>query len=129
MATILFVEDDHDIRTAYIYALTQAGFEVAEAIDGVKAAASVETERPDVVILDMLMPGMSGLEFLNHTQITTRFPDTKVIAFSNVDSPRVVDDARKLGVVEYVVKVDMTPHQMIDIIRRHIPEKPHSTTT
>lgn len=129
MATVLIVEDDHDIRTAYVYALTRAGFEVDEAVDGVKAAAAIEKGRPDIVILDMLMPGMSGLEFLRHTQITTRFPETQVIAFSNVDSPRVVDDAHKLGVVEYVIKVDMTPHQMIDIIQRHLHEKPHHIPT
>jgi DNA-binding NtrC family response regulator len=124
MATILLVEDDHDIRTAYVYALTRAGFQVSEAGDGAQAIAMVESARPDVVVLDMLMPGLSGLDFLRQTQITSRFPQTKVIAFSNVDSPRVVQDARKLGVVEYVMKVDMTPHQMIDIIKKYLPGPP-----
>lgn len=124
MASILLVEDDHDIRTAYVYALTRAGFKVSEAGDGAQAIAMVESARFDVIVLDMLMPGLSGLDFLRQTQVATKFPETKVIAFSNVDSPRVVGDARKLGVVEYVMKVDMTPHQMIDIIRKYIKNPP-----
>lgn len=123
MASILLVEDDHDIRTAYVYALTRAGFQVSEAGDGAQAVAMIQSARFDVVVLDMLMPGLSGLDFLRQAQVAAKYPQTKVIAFSNVDSPRVVSDARKLGVVEYVMKVDMTPHQMIDIIRKYIPGK------
>jgi DNA-binding NtrC family response regulator len=120
MAKVLIVEDDTSIRTAYAYAMARAGFKVAEAADGVKAAAALESERPDVVLLDMLMPGMSGLEFLTHTRISSRFPATKVIAVSNIDTPRVVDEARKLGVVEYVIKVDTTPHQMVDLVNQQL---------
>ena len=129
MASILLVEDDHDIRTAYVYALTRAGFQVSEAGDGAQAIAMVQSARYDVVVLDMLMPGLSGLDFLRQAQVAVKYPHTKVIAFSNVDSPRVVGDARKLGVVEYVMKVDMTPHQMIDIIRKYLPGAPVPTTT
>jgi len=57
---------------------------------------------------------------LRHTRVTSRFPGTKVIAVSNIDTPRVVEEARKLGVVEYVIKVDTTPHQMVDLVNQQL---------
>ncbi len=118
MTTVLLVEDDNAIRAAYNYALTKAGIKVTEATDGVQAASYVEQLRPDVVLLDMLMPGMSGLDFLRHTEITSRFPDTKVIAVSNIDTPRVVKEAKELGAVQYVIKVETTPKEIVALVKK-----------
>lgn len=118
MAKVLIVEDDKDIRTAYVYAMTRAGMEVTEASDGTQAVALVEQVRPQVILLDMLMPGMSGLDFLKQTNVLQKYPDTKVIAFSNIETPRVISEAKELGVSEYILKVDMTPHDMVEKINQ-----------
>jgi two-component system response regulator (stage 0 sporulation protein F) len=120
MAKVLIVEDDIDIRGAYVFALMRAGYQVVQASDGPQAITLFEKERPDVVLLDMLMPGMSGLDFLRQTNITSRFPQTKILALSNIDTPRVVEQAKELGAAEYLIKVDMTPHQMVDLIKHHL---------
>jgi DNA-binding response OmpR family regulator len=120
MAKVLIVEDDTDIRGAYVFALMRAGFEVIQAADGAEAIKMFERERPDVVLLDMLMPGMSGLDFLRQMNIANRFPETKILALSNIDTPRVVEQAKGLGASEYLIKVDMTPHQMVDLIKHHL---------
>ncbi|HEX7259840.1 MAG TPA: response regulator [Candidatus Saccharimonadia bacterium] len=116
MTSVLLVEDDNDIRAAYNYALSKAGFAVTEASDGAKAAEYIEKLRPDVVLLDMLMPGMSGLDFLRQTEVASRFPDTKVVAVSNIDTPRVVQQAKELGVTEYIIKVETTPRELVELV-------------
>ncbi len=120
MAKVLIVEDDTDIRTAYVFALNQAGFEVLQAPEGSVAMQLFENERPDVILLDMLMPGMSGLDFLRETKAATRFPGTKIIALSNIDTPRVVEEAKELGATDYHVKVDMTPRQMVELVQHYL---------
>ncbi len=118
MTSILLVEDDTDIRAAYNYALSRAGFKVTEATDGAQAAAYIEKLRPDVLLLDMLMPGMSGLDFLRHTNMAKRFPDTKILALSNIDTPRVMLRAKQLGVLHYIIKVETTPHEIVLMIKQ-----------
>lgn len=120
MAKILIAEDDGQIRTAYVYAFTRAGYEVTEAADGGQAMQLLPTVNPDIVLLDMLMPGVSGLDFLRQTNMAGVHPDIKVIAFSNIDTPRVIDEAKQLGAVEYLIKVDVTPHEMVEIANRYL---------
>jgi len=122
IAKVLVVEDDSDIRAAYVYALTKAGFEVLEAPDGNAAMQLFERQRPDVILLDMLMPGMSGLDFLRETKASARFPAMKIIALSNIDTARVVQEAKGLGVDDYHIKVDMTPHQMVQLVQRYLDD-------
>ena len=120
MAKILIAEDDHDIRTAYVFAFAKAGYETVEAVDGTQAMAALTNEHPHVILLDMLMPGMSGLDFLRQAEIPTKHAGIKVIAFSNIDTPRVVEEAKKLGATEYMIKVDVTPHAMVDVVSKMI---------
>ncbi len=122
MASVLLIEDDSDIRTAYNYALTKAGFDVTEASDGVQAAEYIEQLRPSVILLDMLMPGMSGLDFLRHTRVATRFPETRIVAVSNIDSPRVAKEAKELGVIQYIIKVETTPREIVKLVEALVKE-------
>lgn len=115
MAKILIIEDDAQIRNVYSFGLKNNGFQVLEAGDAVTGLQLVEKERPDIILLDMLMPGISGIEFLKQNNIHHRYPDIKIIAFSNIETPRVVEQAKQLGVSNYFLKVDVTPHQMVDI--------------
>ena len=124
MTTVLIVEDDTDIRAAYAYGLSKAGFKVYEAAHGGEALDMLDGVRPDVILLDMLMPGVSGVDFLKQAQIASRLPNTKVIAFSNIDSPNLIEQARSLGVDEYLIKVEVTPHQMVQMINDYFNAPP-----
>lgn len=123
MATILVVEDDINIRSAYMYSLGRAGHKVVEASDGAQALSLLEKSKPDLIILDMLMPGMSGVEFLRASKMKTSHPDTVVIAISNIENPRILEKAKALGAREYLVKVDFTPHQITDLVAKYISSK------
>lgn len=74
---ILVVDDDDSIRTLYLMELARAGYDVVEAESGSKAVALVSEEKFDVIILDIEMPDMSGIEALSHLRRVT--PNTPVI--------------------------------------------------
>lgn len=121
MIKVLIAEDNVEIRSAYAFAFSHHGFEVDEAGDGAEAMRKLERGHPAVILLDMLMPGTSGLDFLRQARIKERYPDVQVIAFSNIETPRVVEQAGKLGCSKYVLKVDVTPPQMVELVRDLVP--------
>ncbi|HSX41667.1 MAG TPA: response regulator [Candidatus Saccharimonadales bacterium] len=112
MAKVLIVEDDADIRNAFAHGLTHAGYQMMIAGNAEEAAKQLQADTPDVMVLDLLMPGISGVEFLKQEKVSQRFPDMKILVFTNIDSPRVMDEAKSLGITEYIVKVTTTPSEL-----------------
>ena len=114
--SILLVDDQISIRESLHASLEpEANLKVvAKAIDGLTAISQVETFLPDLVLIDIEMPGMSGLEATRI--IKTRFPDTKVIILSSYDDNRYINEALKIGVNGYLLKT--TPNsEIVDAIR------------
>ncbi|HSX14668.1 MAG TPA: response regulator [Candidatus Saccharimonadales bacterium] len=120
MTKVLIVEDEAPIAHAYQIVLEQAGFEVLVANQAQSAVHLVQSERPDVILLDVLMPEMNGLDMLKKMELPKNLPDTVVIALSNIDTASVVSEATKLGVSEYLRKVDYTPHQIVEVVKKHL---------
>lgn len=116
MAKVLLAEDDLDIRNAYSFYLQKHGHEVYLASNAEEALELLHKHQPQVMLLDMLMPGQSGMEFMRQNNLKQQFPLLKVLAFSNIENPKVVQEAKQLGVVEYLVKVNVTPAQVGVII-------------
>lgn len=123
MAAVLIIEDDSDIRNAYAYALDRSGHEVKLASNAEEGLKAIQDHTPDVLLLDMLMPGLSGIEFLRQEKIRERFPAMLILVFSNLDSPRIADEARQLGADEYIVKVATTPSEVIEKIEKLLNAK------
>ena len=117
MTKILIVEDDPFLRKAYINILTKENFEVDFAEDGEQGLAKAENWKPDLIMLDMLMPKVDGIEFLRQFDIKGKHPDTKVIAFSNMSVPEKVNEAVALGVSNYKTKAFFSPKEMVGLIR------------
>jgi two-component system, OmpR family, response regulator MtrA len=119
MANILVIEDEQAIANAYEIALSRAGHRVDLAADG---SAAMQMVRPDhdVIILDMLMPGFSGLDFLKTYDVSSRRQHPTIIALSNIDTPSIMEQAKQLGAAEYILKVDLTPDQLVDVVAEHI---------
>lgn len=117
MARILLVEDDRSMRNIYAFALQKEGFEVIMAESGAEAVDRVEEQRFDVILLDMLMMGMSGLDFLRTYNVKKKAPQTRVIALTNFDNERIQDKARELGVDEYLEKARYEPRQLVEHVR------------
>ena len=114
---MLVADDTSDIRTLVRKALQRAGgFEVvAEAADGPQTVDLAERERPDVVLLDLGMPGMSGLEVLE--RLRARVPDAKLVVFSGFDAVDRAADAARSGAHAYIEK-GTDGSQIAEVLRR-----------
>lgn len=116
MARILVVEDDRDLNNAYSIILRNEGHEVQEAFDGEEALAKLKDFTPDLILLDLLMPVMGGLEFLQQFKKQKAFSDTKVLIFTNMENSPEVGEAYKLGVQRCIIKSWTAPHNLARVI-------------
>ncbi len=112
MPTILFVEDTDTMQRMYGNALEREGFKVVLANSGGNALIKVEEQHYDVILLDLMLAGMSGLDFLQEGRIVTRYPETKVVVLSNADSESIINRVMAAGVTAYLVKAQYEPEQL-----------------
>lgn len=128
MARILIVEDDKDLNNAYSIILRNEGHEVAEAYDGKEALAKLEDFSPDLILLDLLMPVMGGLEFLQHYDLQKKHPDVKVLIFTNMENSPEVAEAYKLGVQRCIIKSWTAPHNLARVISDTLNQRSPTAT-
>ena len=123
MAKVLIVEDNESLRLAYSSFLEQEGFTVATASRVKEALEYLATNTPDIILLDMLMPEMNGLELLQHYDVVNAHKDVRVIAFSNLTEPRIEQEALSLGVSLYMTKATATPKELVERINGLLSSK------
>jgi CheY-like chemotaxis protein len=116
LARILVVEDDRDLNNAYCIILRHAGHEVVEAFDGKEALGKLKNFQPDLVLLDLLMPVMGGLEFLEQWDASNKHPDVKVLIFTNMENSPEVAEAYKLGANRCIIKSWTAPHNLARVV-------------
>jgi CheY-like chemotaxis protein len=117
---VMIVEDDTVIREVYLLKFELEGYEVMGAVNGQEALALLQNFQPDVILLDMMMPIMGGLEFMRRLQEVDQSP--QVIVFSNISAPDQMQAVMELGAVDYWIKSDFTPELAIDgIMKRWTP--------
>jgi two-component system, OmpR family, phosphate regulon response regulator PhoB len=104
MTTILLVEDDSDIRHLVSYKLTKGGFDVIEAADGPAALQAADQHPPDLVLLDVRMPRMSGLEVCRELRGRPGTAAVPIIMLTARSRPEDVEQAYAAGATDYVVK-------------------------
>ncbi len=110
---ILIVEDDSFLSSIIFDRLKKEGYNVSLAADGETALKFIEREIPDLVLLDILMPGISGLEVLKKIKEDPRTKDISVIIFSNLGQEQEMEEGRKLGADDYLIKARITPKELI----------------
>lgn len=115
MATVLIVEDEITLSTAYKTILEKHGFTALTAANGEEALESIKTNAPDLVLLDMKMPKMNGIEFLRN--LDGVFPPEKVIVFSNQDDQTEIDEAFRLGANRYLLKSWAAPGDLVKVVQ------------
>ncbi len=113
---ILVVEDDKFLIKAYQEKLTREGFDVALAFDGGEALKQYKAQKPEVILLDLVMPFMDGFTFLEELAKMTDVKKAKVIVLSNLGQPEDIERAKKLGAVDYMVKSDLSMKEVVDKI-------------
>lgn len=111
MTKVLIIEDNETLNEAYKLILEKDGHEVATAFNGEEGLEKLQTMTPDLILLDMLMPKMDGLEFLRHYE-PGKFPQTQIIILSNLNEDEQVEEARKLGAHRYILKANTSPKEL-----------------
>ena len=128
MARVLIVEDDKVLNDAYRMILTKEGHDVETAFDGQEALEKAEKQDPTIILLDLLMPRKSGLDFLQEFDLLGKHPSTTVVILSNIGDEKEVDRAIKLGAYKYIVKAHASPAELSQLvnhlINKNIEKKP-----
>jgi twitching motility two-component system response regulator PilH len=122
LAKILIVEDYPSIQQIYQTVLAREGYSVSLASDGKEALQLVAAQTPDLILLDLLMTNMGGLEFLKTYNLADH-PGTKVIVFSNLASPELAQEAKELGASRYLTKAKFTPRELVGTVKEVLAEK------
>lgn len=117
MARILVVEDDKVLNNAYQMILEKDDHEVICVFDGQEALAAIKKQRPQIILLDLLMPVLDGIQFLEKFD-AAKHPDVKIIVLSNMGDEKLVRKAVDLGAYKYIVKAHTTPGQLSLMIKR-----------
>jgi DNA-binding response OmpR family regulator len=118
--TVLLVEDDEYIQKAYKIGLGDAGFKVVSAEDGKEGLEKMNSAKPDVILLDLVMPVMDGFEFLKKIKEDDNFKDIPVIVLSNLAQGPDIERARELGAVDYLIKTDFWMEEVIKKVNSHL---------
>lgn len=113
---ILIVEDEIALSDAYVLILTSKGYETAVAYDGSEALKKVKTFKPELILLDLRLPRIGGIEFLERYELKKLHPDVKVIVFSNLDSQKEIDAAYNLGAERYILKAWASPNELVKLV-------------
>ena len=116
MANILIVEDDKDLNNAYKIILESENYNVVSAFNGKQALKALDEFKPDLILLDLLMPIMGGLEFLQHYDLVNKHPDVKVLIFTNMENSPEVTQAYNLGAARCIIKSWTAPQNLARVI-------------
>ncbi len=128
MAKILLVEDDISLRDVYFARLQAEGYDLVIAGNGEEALAVAVKERPDLIILDIMMPRISGFDVLDIVRTTPEIAHTKVIMMTALGSATDKERGEKLGVDKYLVKSQVTLEDVVKTIKQ-VMDKPAETST
>lgn len=115
---IAIVEDDLAISQMYRIKFEADGYNVETAENGKLGLALAETMKPDIILLDLMMPEMNGDEMLELMRKTPWGKDIKVVVLTNMGESEVPQKIKDLGVSGVILKADMTPRQVADLVKK-----------
>jgi len=118
MKKMLIVEDDQLVGNIYRHKFQMEGFQVEIATDGEAGIKAVSTFRPDIVILDLMLPRLNGVEVLRKIRATPQFQTLPVLVLSNAYLSSLVQEAWKAGANNCLIKASCTPKQLIEVVHK-----------
>lgn len=117
MQNILIVEDDKFLRDLIVRKLTREGYKVSEAIDGEEGLKKIKAEKPGLVLLDLILPGVDGFEVLAAIKNSPELLKIPVLIISNLGQEEDVKRALGLGAVDYIIKAHFTPNEIVEKVK------------
>lgn len=119
---ILVVEDEPSIQKAVAEALTLDNYEVATAFDGEQAMGLVKEFKPDLILLDLILPGKNGFEVLKELKTMDEFSRVPVVILSNLGDEEEIQQGMNLGATDYLIKADYDLSEVASIIKKYLAD-------
>ena len=120
MAKVAIVEDDQAISMMYRIKFEAEGFTVETAANGKLGLELIESIKPDIVLLDLMMPEMNGDEMLTELRKKSWGKDIKVIILTNSGEEQAPTSLKELGIRRYIVKAEMTPRPLAEMVKTEL---------
>lgn len=123
MAKIMIVEDDATLRDIYTTRFSAEGYTVVTAADGENALSTAVKEKPDLILLDIMMPKISGFDVLDILRATPETKDTKIIVMSALSQTSDIEKGKSLGASAYLVKSQVTLSEVVEKVKSALSSK------
>ncbi|MFH1253113.1 MAG: response regulator [Candidatus Uhrbacteria bacterium] len=117
---IYVAEDDLAYSRVYKSKLESEGFDVVIIVEGEKVIPALKKKRPDLLVLDLIMPGKNGFEILQEIRASQKLKNLKVIIASNLSQESDQDRAKKFGITDFFVKADVSVMEMVAKIKNSL---------
>jgi two-component system, OmpR family, phosphate regulon response regulator PhoB len=123
VARLLLVDDDDALAEMYALQLTASGFDVTTAHSGSEALRLASDAMPDLIYLDLGLPGMPGLEVLERLRTEPNTAEVPVVILTNFSEPEMIRRGQELGATDYLIKVETPPAALAAAARKWIDDK------
>ena len=120
---ILLIEDEPRQIEIYEKAISEAGFEIEslkwgqEGLERLEEIKSKKKEKPDLILLDLILPDINGIAILEKAKLDLQLKDIPFFILTNYSDPELEKTGEELGVEKHIIKTDVTPSQLIKIIK------------
>jgi len=114
---ILLVEDEHFLRDILAQKLVESGYKVIQCIDGEGALRLIRDEMPNLVLLDLILPGIDGFEVLRQKSAEQELAGIPVIILSNLGQKEEIDKGLALGAKDFIIKAHFTPSEIVEKVK------------
>ncbi len=120
MPKIAIVEDDQAISQMYRFKFEAEGYDVQTAENGKLGLELIQSMKPDIILLDLMMPEMTGDEVLAKMRVSDWGKNIKVIILTNMGEQEIPESVKKHGVSGVILKANMTPRQVADLVKKSL---------
>ena len=114
---ILIIEDDKFLRELIAKKLIKEGYDVEEAIDGEEGLKKIQEVNPDLVLLDLILPGIDGFQVLKEAKENHKTENIPVVILSNLGQKDEIEKGLNLGAVDFLIKAHFTPEEIVEKIK------------
>ena len=122
MKKILFIEDEQSLQKTFGDVLKKEGYKIISALDGETGLRLVKSEKPDLVVLDLVLPRIHGLEVLEEIKKDSETKKIPVIILTNIEGAKDVERALELGATTYLVKTSYALKDIVNKIKKILGE-------
>ena len=126
MKKILIIEDDPFLSEMYMAKFSQSDFQVEVATDGKKGLEKIKTSKPDLILLDIVLPKMDGFEILKKVKEDSQLKKIPVILLTNLGQKNEVEKGLALGADEYIIKAHFTPTAVVTKVKEILSKNDQS---